>query len=262
MTQSPAGRGVECDSRWAAYCLSLILAGGAALVWFLSPTPRLALLVLVFATLGLSYTLGLVPGILWSAIASAYLVLLVRGPSGWEVAIALVGGGTAIVYGVSKRASAGVLLMALAPLGYLTGWSLLPAVVAVAAGLFLAVDARRLHVASISFVAPLLALAPPGWVELAAALVVVTSAIATGALESPGCPFRRENALLTVGVAVFGASLLAVAARPQLALSAFVEALAVLGLLLVISGLLAPRPHVGVFLGDKDAGHTRALQAS
>lgn len=261
MTLSRAGQETGCHSKWAAYCLSLILAGNAALAWFLSPTPRLALLVLVFATLGLSYTLGLVPGILWSATASAYLVLLIHDSSSWAVVMGVVISGTAVVYAVSKRASAGILLMTLAPLGYLTGWSFLPVVVTVVAGMALAVDAKRVHAASVSFAAPLLALAPPSWVELAAALVVVTPAIATSALESPGCPFRRENALITAGVAVFGASLIAVVVRPQLASNAFVEALAVLGLVLVISGLLAPRSRVGVFLRDENTGHTQALQA-
>lgn len=249
----------KCDARWWVYCASYTLSGILVLAWFLHPSNTLAYLVLAFISAGYAAALSIHAGAAWLALAASDALLALAGleaSAWWSITTALAAAGTLAAWMASRRKASGVLIAAAAPGLVARGlWAAAAATLALASA-SLAADSRRLHVLSTMAAALVVPLAGPQWASLGSAVLVGASTTVVGALGVAGCPFRSENSLVGIGSALAGASLLLYLASGWGAAwldGRYIESIEALGLILLVSGLLAPKPPERGPLGYEDS---------
>jgi hypothetical protein len=243
-------QGKSCKGRWAAYCLYYILAGIAALLWYLAPSRVLSLVTMVMAALGFAYAVGLREGLIWSSALAVFLAgEALHNGYGDAIAIAGLGWGAgASMFSSPRRLVALTPLLLASYTMFAYKWISMFIIVFIA--VILALESGRWHVASIAVSAPFIALAPEEWLGLALALIILVATSIAGPIGARGCPFRKENYLVSAGVAVFAGALILAEFVDTLHANPRVQALGALGLILVIGGLLAPRHSMLAPLGE------------
>ncbi|MEB2836065.1 MAG: hypothetical protein GSR80_000077 [Desulfurococcales archaeon] len=238
--------GLECGSRWAAYCTFNALAPIAGLAWYLDPSPLLALAVAVLSSLGLAYSLGVGEGLAWSPFAALALVLdALRHPTLAATTLIV---GAAVVLALSRRPLALGLASMAAGLLASNHWAALSVALASLSGV--ALEAGVIHAFSILAGAPLLFAAGEAWGLLGASAVYAAASALGAPLGSSRCPFRLERGLLAYGVAFTAASLVAaVIGVSGVRVEDIVEASWLFGFTLEESAILVPR-GLGALLGE------------
>jgi hypothetical protein len=243
---------LECSGRWASYCLSLAVSSLVALAWFLKPSIVTTVLIVSTSSLSLAYALGAREGLLWSPFLALWASLYLLGGHLHLASLLALAGSLAVL--LSSRRPLALALAALA--SPLLGDSFYAGLaVAVLAVLGPVLESGKLHSASLIVIAPLFVVLGEEWGLLLAASFIVASEYVGNPLADERCPFRLENSLLLMSIALISVSiileLLSRRSPGEYTLYA-AEALWVTGYTLESGALLVPK-GLGVLLREAEA---------